>query len=439
MTKKIAFYTFGCKQNQFETEGMREILAKNGFEITSFDTFKADIFVVNTCTVTAKADMHARQLVRRIGRLNPKAQIIVTGCYAQRDPSALTELPQVKVVCGNLEKKDILSIIQLTTQSEPSVLVENITQEKKFDVFALTEFGGHTRAFVKIQDGCNAACSYCVIPSVRGKSRSLEPGLALDLIKRLVANGYQEIVLSGIHIGMFGRDLAPKTTLTDLIQRIIEIPDLRRVRLGSIEPNTISDSLIELVASSPKICRHFHIPLQSGSDRIIKAMKRPFNRERFKELITRIVTQIPSVGIGCDVIVGFPGEEEEDFRQSYDLIEALPIAYLHVFNFSRREGTIAYDLPNQVNPEIRKHRSKELRALSRHKQRLFRKGFIGQTLPCLFLERRHKQTGLLEAISDNYIDILVDDSDVLFGQFHTVIIESVEGGQAYGRIDRKAH
>jgi threonylcarbamoyladenosine tRNA methylthiotransferase MtaB len=362
----------------------------------------ADVVVVNTCTVTAEADREARQLIRRIASRNPQARIVVTGCYAQRAPDELAALPGVSHVVGNSHKPILgqltLKMLDIDYSAEPvgraEVFCSDIFLENELKSESHLGSGGRTRAIVKVQDGCNANCSFCIIPSVRGRSRSLAPRSVIDEIATLVDRGYKEVVLSGIHLGTYGRDLNTKTSLESLVTSILDAaPGLQRLRLSSIEPLEVTPNIIELVATNPRMAHHFHIPLQSGSSRVLRAMRRPYQPEYYSDLLNRIRFRIADASIGADVMVGFPGETDEEFSQTFRLIEDSPLTYLHVFPYSSRPGTLAAGLTGQVPSHVANFRAKAMRQLITRKHAAFLASMAGRVLDVLVLQRGEGLTG----------------------------------------------
>jgi threonylcarbamoyladenosine tRNA methylthiotransferase MtaB len=398
----IAFVTIGCKLNRFETEQMRETAQREGFVCSEADG-AFDVCVINTCTVTSKSDYRSRQAVRRAVRANPEARIVVTGCYAQRFPEELASIDGVDAVIGNREKEDIARYLKGLHLDGPLVAV---AAAESFHMLPaptrLHGFGDYTRAFVKIQDGCDNRCSYCAVPLARGGSRSKPTESVVDEITILAGAGYREVVLTGVHLGSYGRDLSPVTSLPDLLQAIAEVPGLERVRLSSIEPTDFSARLIEVMADpAMKICPHVHVPLQSGDDGILRRMGRPYTAARYTAIVRSISAAVPHCGIGADVMVGFPGEDDAAFNHTRALVEALPITYLHVFAYSKRKGTPASTLRDQVEPDVKKTRSKILRDLGKAKSQAFRTALEGETLQALVLKR--KAADLTAALSGNYV------------------------------------
>src|SRR5215470_15688109 len=399
MSKTFHITNFGCRASQSEGASIhQELLESQATEAAS--PYEAEVVIVNSCTVTAEADRDVRQTIRRIASRNPQAKIIVTGCYAQRAPEELTALPQVRYVVGNTHKP---MVAELALQSGPGaaeIICSSIFLERELKPASHLGSGGRTRAIVKVQDGCNANCSFCIIPSVRGRSRSIEPGAAVDEVRDLVARGYKEVVFSGIHLGTYGRDLRERQTFHDLVCRALAVPGLERLRLSSIEPLEVVPELIDLVATHPRVAHHFHIPLQSGSARILRAMYRPYSPEYYRDLVCRIRERIPDAGIGADVMVGFPGETDDDFRKTYELIKSVPLTYLHIFPYSSRPGTVAAGLPNQIPEHVSRFRAKSLRDLIAQKNEAFRQSLIGKEIELLTLEEG-------SAISSNFLRVRV--------------------------------
>ncbi len=408
----VSFATLGCKTNQFESAAMQESLQKAGFHIVPFDE-GAELVIVNTCTVTNATDAQSRNLIRRARRLNSTCRVIVTGCYAQIDPDALHDLPGVSLVIGNEEKQRLLDYLKSDLDST-TVDVSDIRLAESVCLPPLTSFAGRSRAFVQIQNGCDAFCSYCIIPYARGASRSAPPDEILQQISELIESGYREIVLTGIHIGGYGADLQLPLTLNELVKRIELETGIHRLRLGSIEPTELTDELLETVASSQVLCPHFHIPLQSGDNNILQRMGRNYTRDVFARLVCKIGEAMPSAAICLDVITGFPGETDQEFENTFDFIKGLSITDLHVFPYSKRPGTPAATLPDQVPGNISKERAERLRHLAGEKHRLFAESFVGKDLDVV-VEAGAKK-GFLKGISRNYLDIRFPGESTLAGQ-----------------------
>jgi threonylcarbamoyladenosine tRNA methylthiotransferase MtaB len=434
MTETIAITTLGCKANQFDSEMIQASLERGGFEIIPFSQ-RADIYIVNTCTVTHRADYQSRQLIRRAHRLNPSSLIVVTGCYAQAYPEEVQGVEGVGVVLGNGEKASIADILGNPPMcSYPVVNVGDIEKETKIGEADIDRFCRHTRALLKIQDGCNASCSYCIIPRARGRSRSLDPLRVTYHLQRLKKGGFREVVMTGIHLGIYGGDLSPPTSLAELCKKMEEIPAPQRIRLSSIEPDDFSPELIQTIATSPKVCHHLHIPMQSGEDDILRRMHRNYDGIFFADLVQTLIHRIPDLNIGVDVIVGFPGEGEKQFRKSYELLEKSDIGYLHVFPFSRRRGTEAHEFPHQVDPQTKKRRCEALRALGRQKKASYQGRFVGRELEVLVEGKRDKLTGRLKGYSRNYIPVLIEGEDELVNREIKVSVTDLDDGRMFGRV-----
>ena len=401
MSQTFALATLGCKTNQFESASLEQMLREAGYTPVPFEQ-GADLVVVNTCTVTAATDSQSRNLVRRARRLRPDCRVVVTGCYAQVDPAALLAIPGVSLVLGNEEKQDFLRLLQ-AGHAEGTALVSANRQALTTSALPVAAFAERSRAFVQIQTGCDAFCAYCIIPYARGRSRSVVAPAVLEQVAQLVAAGYPEIVLTGIHIGQYGADLTPQITLLQLLRQIVAATGVQRLRLGSLEPTEISTELLDWVAQSEIICPHFHIPLQAGDDAVLKRMNRHYTAAQFTELVDQIHRRLPQGAIGLDVIAGFPGETETEFANTLALIEALPISHLHVFPFSRRPGTPAATMSGQIAAEVIKARAATLRALGEVKQQAFARRFVGQILEVV-VEGLGKGGGS-RGLSRNYLPV----------------------------------
>jgi threonylcarbamoyladenosine tRNA methylthiotransferase MtaB len=399
----LSITTLGCKVNQFESEALLDALEQRGYTIVPFGK-GADITIINTCTVTHRADFQSRQMVRRASRSNPNALIIVTGCYPQVEPDAILKMKGVHTLLGNGEKNQIPDFLPSIQKGEfPRVRVGDIQKDTLFSEIPLHSFHRHTRAFLKIQDGCNAYCSYCIVPHARGRSRSLHPERVVENLKILKEKGFKEVVLTGIHLGAYGLDLLPPFPLEKLLKQLEKEGTSDRIRLSSIEPGDFSPELISALSQSNKICPHLHIPIQSGEDEILQKMNRNYDRSFLSNLILELHSRIPKLSIGADVIVGFPGETEEKFKHTYQLIESLPFSYLHVFPFSRRKGTPAFQFPRGAEEKEIKKRAETMRGLGKQKRQVFYRQFLNQELEVLIEDRREKGTGRWRGFSRNYI------------------------------------
>lgn len=431
---------FGCRATDADAAALRRDFLASGLALVD-EHARADVVVLNTCTVTASADAQARDAVRKIHRANPGARVVITGCYAQRAPEEIARLEGVDFVVGNSHQTEIARLVcaSLDSQAAPNSGIRPPSSSEGFfplaeidrepmslargpakiltgDIFAQAavqiapaEFAdsGRTRPILKIQDGCNNRCSYCVIPFVRGKSRSLSPDVVIAEIRKLVDAGAKEVVLSGINLGSYGRDLTPRAELVKTARRILDETILEQLRFSSVEPQDVTEEFIELVASSERVAPHFHVPLQSGSDRILRAMHRWYRSEHYAERIRQIRRHSPGAAIGADVIVGFPGETDEEFRTTVDFIEQLPLTYLHVFSFSVRPGTAAAALPEHeyVAPGVVRERARRLRALGEKKASAFRAAQSGRRLRALTLARTGEDW--TEALTGNYLKVRI--------------------------------
>jgi threonylcarbamoyladenosine tRNA methylthiotransferase MtaB len=422
--------TLGCKVNRYESDGIATELKKNGFKRAK--TIKdAQICIINTCTVTSKAGMQSRQAIRKIANSNPTAKIIVTGCHAQIEPELIKTIENVDKIVDHKNKFKIADII---CNSLPSLKL-NECKDTTFPSFKHLVKGEMTRAYLKIQDGCNSYCSYCIIPYARGKSRSMSENEVITNLNQLYANGFNEAVLTGIHIGYWGKDLKKKSTFSKLLHSIMEEKSIPRIRISSIEPNELTDDIINLASNNARLCDHFHIPLQSGDDEILKEMKRPYDIAFFKNLITKINKKLPMVSLGLDVIAGFPGETKDHFENTYSFIKNLSITYLHVFPYSPRKGTKAYDFANKVNNSEIKSRCSLLRKLSIKKKRDFENKMMNKNFKAVIQTKRDKKTNLLKAITSNYLSVLVKGDDELKGKIVDIIVEKWdENRKLYGIV-----
>lgn len=429
MTKRIAITTLGCKINQFESAAMTEALEQNGYGMVPFSEI-ADIYVINSCTVTAKTDAESRRLIRRATRMNPEARVVVTGCYAQMNAEELLKLPGVNLILGNSEKKEIVGFVQ-GLSDEPQAVVSDISLERSGEGTPLESFAEHTRAFLQVQNGCDARCAYCIVPYARGASRSVAIREALDGMAAFAAKGFREIVLTGIHLGAYGLDLAPPTDLLGLMARAEEQALVKRLRIGSVEPTEVSPELVRFMASSSIVCPHLHLPLQSGSDGVLARMNRGYDTALFREVVQSLFAAMPDICIGSDVIAGFPAESDEEFEETYRFIESLPLAYLHVFPFSQRPGTPAATMTPQVHSRVIKERAEKLRGLSEKKKHDYAAGFVGRELQVLV----QRDEGGRKGLSRNYLPVLIEGgSEALVNQEVTVLITGAKRGELVGRV-----
>ena len=429
--------TLGCKVNQYESDAIARLLKESGWVPVQADE-TADVCIINTCTVTGKAAMQSRQVTRQVIRSNPRARIIVAGCYAQTEPDAIKKIKGVHDIIGQADKHRIPQMVLSATEpgcSCPVIVCSDILQERKFIPVPATVFDRRTRPFLKIQDGCDAFCTYCIVPFARGHSRSMLPENVLENINSLENNGYREVVLTGIHLGCYGLDLSPETSLLALMKRIETSGTIDRVRISSIEPCELTEEFIHFVAGSGTFCHHFHIPLQSGDNQILKKMQRPYGAELFRRLITQIRRLIPDAAIGTDILIGFPGETDAAFENTYSLIEELPVTYLHIFPFSPRRGTPASRYPDRVPAEVIKERCKKMRVLGNTKKKVFYGKFIGQKVEILVEEKKTGADDLLKGMTSNYMPVFFRGEDRLIGTLVNAGIDRLKGvNSVYGTL-----
>lgn len=430
MPQTVALHTLGCKLNFSETSTIGDQFLKKGFSIVDFKE-KADIYVFNTCTVTENAERECRQLVRRVLRANPQAYVILTGCYAQLRSEELASIEGVDAVLGSNEKFEIFSLLNnFQKQKLSCIYVSSSAELNKFGKASSTDADTRTRAYFKIQDGCDYKCSFCTIPLARGKSRSMDPDEVVNEFKLLINEGYKEIILTGVNVGDYGKSL--NFNLYNLLLRLIEIKGDFRIRISSIEPNLLTDDIIKLTSQSEKLCNHFHIPLQSGSPNILKQMQRRYTIEDYKNVILKVKNLMPDSGIGVDVIVGFPGETEIEFMETYNFILDLPISYLHVFTYSERPDTKAIEFSGSVKYNERKKRNNMLRILSDKKKKYFYNQMIGKESTVLF--EHINEDGYLKGFSSNYIRFKNSFDESLVNQFSKITFSGIKEGLAFGEL-----
>lgn len=405
MTQSFKIITLGCKVNQYESAYLNEALSKAGWR-NAVGSEKADVFIVNTCIVTQTASRQSRQEIRKAIRENPDGIVTATGCYAQVFPDELSEIEGLRLIAGNTEKGKLPGLLINTTEPKQLKIYSHAFERKTpFEFLPINSFSGRARAFLKIQDGCESFCSYCIVPLARGPNRSLPSAQVLSTVQSLVEEGYKEIVLTGIHLGKYGADQEKGMSLNRLLTTIGKENFPVRIRLSSLEINEIDTELIEMIASEKWLCRHFHIPLQSGDDRVLKRMKRGYKAAQFARLIETIHNKIPLAAIGTDIMAGFPGEDAVAHENTCSLIKDLPVSYAHVFPFSARAGTPAASFDGQIDSKISKNRAAELRDLGQQKRTAFYQNCLGKKFMAL-TERWHSETGLVEGKTDNYLPVL---------------------------------
>ncbi|MBF0492565.1 MAG: tRNA (N(6)-L-threonylcarbamoyladenosine(37)-C(2))-methylthiotransferase MtaB [Deltaproteobacteria bacterium] len=435
--KTVAIFTMGCRANQADSAILEGMLAREGWRLV--DTKEpADAYILNTCTVTNNADQEARYLIRRLHRQNPEACILVTGCSAQVNPKALAGVEGVAFVVGNTQKKSILDLLKQSKPLVPEIMVEDIFQEEAIFSSDFSSYSKNTRALLKIQDGCNQMCSYCVIPFARGKNRSLLPQLVMDELHRLSEIGYYEAVLTGIHIGTYGRDLSPQTDLLALMKRIEDEVPIHRVRLSSIDPEEVTEEMIEFLSGSKIFCAHLHIPVQSGEDQILKLMRRRYTAQEFLDLGVKLKEKIPGVCLGTDIMPGFPYENEERFEKSYRLMQESPLDYLHVFPYSAKEKTRAANFQDQVSQAQKRERVSKMTALSKEKRNQFYESQKGSIQEIILEEKAmhfpEHFSDKIRGVSRNFISVYVVANEDLKGKLVSCKITGYEGDYVFGEI-----
>lgn len=432
---KVAFYTLGCKVNQYESAAMAELFEKKGYEIVDFDD-EADVYVINTCDVTNESGRKSRQIIRKATRKNPKAKVAVVGCYAQLESDKVSKLPGVSVVIGTKDRHKIVELVEKAQECDEQVVaVGDIMKERAFEEIAFKGHRTKTRAFLKIQEGCNMFCSYCIIPYARGPVRSRAVESIIAEAKRLAEDGFKEIVLTGIHLGLYGFDFKEKRNhLLEVISKISQVEGIERIRLSSIEALELTEEFLDGLLKIENFCHHFHIPLQSGCDTVLKRMNRRYTTSDFRNKINYIRDIMPDVSITTDVIVGFPGETEEEFQETESFIKEIEFSKLHVFPFSPRRGTVAADMPNQVEKSVKADRSHRLIQLSQKLEKSFREKFMNTTQNVLFEEK--KGHNKYEGLTENYIRVLVESEENLHNQIAQVKLLKNMDDAIFGKIEK---
>ena len=436
---KAAVVTLGCKLNQVDSEAIIESFMRAGYEIVPF-TEPADVYVVNSCTVTGKTDHQTRQLLRRAIRRkesSPGTIVVATGCYAQTAPRGLVEMVDgLDLVVGNLDKERIPELIA-DIATAPEIIVRDVFSERDFRTVPIDNFSKLTRAFLRVQGGCNHRCAYCIVPFGRGYERSAPLQTAIQQARRFAENGYREVVITGIHIGRYGKGLDPESSLAELIKEIHRIDGIKRIRLSSIDPKEFSGDLFDALNTiRDKLCPHFHISLQSGDDSILKSMRRDYTIEEYSAVVEKLRSLFPDVCIGNDLIVGFPGETDENFQATLEFLRKSRPAYFHVFRYSPRTGTAAADFPDQVHEDVKRARSMKLHELRTELSVEFRTGFLNRELEVMLESRRCKKTGMLTGLSGNYIRIDAQGPDEWMDRIvKAVPVSLTRNGMLAGRIE----
>lgn len=430
--KKAASFALGCKVNQYESEAIAELFAEKGYEIVGIDE-EADVYVINTCTVTNFGDKKSRQLIRKVKRQNENAIVAVVGCYAQTAPQELMKVEGVNLVIGT---KDRAQIVEMVEQYDQSHGVENhvtdIMKERVFEPLSIQKLANRTRAYLKIQDGCSQYCSYCIIPYARGPIRSREPKEVLAEVRRLADNGFKEVVLTGIHVASYGKDRRD-TSLLEILRQVHEVEGIERIRFSSIEPNVVTEEFAQAMAELPKVCDHFHLSLQSGCDKTLKEMNRKYDTEKYRQAAATLRKYLPHVALTTDIIVGFPGETEEDFQASYDFAKEIGFAKIHVFPYSPKRGTPAAARKDQLPNAVKSERSHKLIQLSDKMAADFLREYVGQDVEVLY--ERALEEGTYEGHTTNYIKVRGRSEKDLTNQICRTHVTKAEAEELFGEAD----
>lgn len=431
----VAFHTLGCKVNHYESEAMMDLFKKQGYEIKDFDDI-ADIYVVNSCTVTNQAARKSRQLARRAKRVNPAAIVALVGCYTQVSPEEVKNIDGVDLFIGTSNRSNIVEYVESVHDQGKADI--NILERQELNVFEelrVDTLRETTRAYVKIEEGCNQFCSYCIIPYARGPVRSRKHASVVDEVKELVKRGVKEIILTGTHLGAYGYDWDKDNSLEELIEYLVDIKDLEHIRLSSIEITEISDRLLGIIANEEKLCPHLHLPLQSGSNKILKKMKRPYTKDEFRQVINKIRGKVADIAITTDLIVGFPGEDQESFQEHLEFVKEMAFSRLHVFPFSAREGTPAAGMKEQIPGDIKKEYSSKMRHLNEKLMLAYQQKHLGKIRKLIVEESRDHQTNFLTGVTDNYIRVLLDEDSKYMGKMIDVkLVKSIDYENAFGII-----
>ncbi len=422
--KRVAFYTLGCKVNQYETEAMLELFEKEGYEKAETEDY-ADVYVINTCTVTHMSDRKSRQYIRRMKKKNPDAIIAVVGCYSQVSTEEILSIDEVNLVMGTNDRKKIVEEVKKIDASRKVSTVDDIMKVKAFEEIEINKTNGKTRAFMKIQDGCDRYCSYCIIPYARGRVRSRDLESIVKEVENLASNGYKEVVLTGIHVASYGKDIKDSDIkLLDVIKQINDIEGIERIRLSSVEPILFTDEFVEAVSAMDKVCPHYHLSLQSGCDETLKRMKRRYTTEEYKAIVDRLRAAIPNVSITTDVIVGFPGETNEEFDKTYEFLKDIELTHMHVFKYSPRKGTPAATMENQVDPSTKHDRSEKLLQLNEENFNKFGQKMLDKEFNVLFEQKVGDNK--YEGLTENYVKVIVESDNDISEQILKVKIKDVK-------------
>lgn len=423
MNKKIAFITLGCKVNLYDTEAMAELFTEKGYEVVDFEEY-ADVYLINTCTVTNLGDKKSRQMIRRAKRINPNSVVVATGCYAQVASEEVAKIEGINIVIGTKNRSEIVETVEnYVTENGVVNNVSDIMVEKEFEPLQISRLTNRTRAYIKIQEGCNRYCTYCIIPYARGPIRSRKPEEVVEEVKKLAENGFKEVVLTGIHVASYGLDLG-NITLADIIEKVHSVDGIERIRFSSMEPLAIDNEFVARMSKLPKVCDHYHLSLQSGCNRTLKRMNRKYNAEQYAEACERLRNAFPNVAITTDIIVGFPDETEEDFKESLAFAERMKLDKIHTFPYSPKKGTPAAKMKNQISGDVKSQRSKEMIALSDKMNIDFLNNNIGKTVPVLFEDM---ENGFWQGHTTNYIKVLAKSDENLNNKIVDVKLDKIHG------------
>jgi threonylcarbamoyladenosine tRNA methylthiotransferase MtaB len=413
--KTVAFCTLGCKVNQYETNAMMQKMIEAGYEVVDFET-KADIYIINTCTVTNMADKKSRQMLRRVKEINPEAILVAVGCYAQVAKEKLEQIPEIDLILGINEKNDIVKYVE---QASKNTYVSDVLHQTEFLDFGDVTYTEKTRAVIKVQDGCNQFCSYCIIPYARGRIRSRKPESVIKEITDVAKEGIKEVVITGIHIASYGKDFNTEYRLIDLLEEIQKVDGIQRIRLGSLEPTLITEEFVTRLKKLSKICDHFHLSLQSGCDETLKRMNRKYTTDQFRHVVELLRNAYPEVHLTTDVIVGFPGETEEEFNKTYEFLKEIKFYKMHVFKYSPRSGTVAAKMPNQIDGNIKEERSNKLIELSDENEKEYNQKYIGKEVEVLLEEREGEY---LKGHTTNYMVVKMKTNENLENTIQKVTV-----------------
>lgn len=431
--KKVAFYTLGCKVNQYETEAISSLFEQNNYEVVSFDEC-AEVYIINTCTVTNLSDRKSRQAIRKAKKHNTESIVVVMGCYAQTSSADVLKIPGVDLVMGTKDRNKVLEYISRIESGECRInAVDNIMSSRTFEELKVSTYKERTRAYLKIQEGCSQFCSYCIIPYARGPIRSRKPEDIISEVVELAQNGFLEIVLTGIHLASYGKDLKT-TNLLDIIKKIHMVEGIKRIRLGSIEPTTITEEFVREAAKMPKLCPHYHLSLQSGCDNTLKAMNRKYTTDEYRKSVALLKEYIPDVAITTDIMVGFPGETREDFDVSLKFAQEIGFSKIHVFKYSTRKGTPAAEMDNQISPEEKEKRSELMLKLSDVLEEEYHQKFVEREMEVLYEQEMHDKKGYIEGLTNNYIRVVSKSNLDVKGKILPTRLERVTGGFFEGNI-----